>query len=218
MNQLLSKLVLAVFLFGFQWSAYFWAEEFEIPLIENYDIKIEANKFALDVRQFIEENPDSKFIPRLCYDLHLAAITSGDGKLVKQSKAHLFMEAYPSVFSRHFLSSIADAEQMQTLIKDINDVIDHSNLDKPRRICELTRYGLQKYKTEIMKGNIEFSIIVYVHSKLAEDNELNRFAKKVILNQVEKSDEHKIAVDLLMSDKTPFEKYVGWHQLKSKIS
>lgn len=217
MNQLLSKLVIAVLLFGFQWPAFSWAKEFEIPLIENYDIKIEASKFALDVRQFIEENPDSKFIPRLCYDLHLAAITSGDGKLVKQSKAHLVMEAYPSVFSRHFLSSITDAEQMQTLIKDINDVIDHSNPDKPRRLCELTRYGLQKYKTEIMKGNIEFPIMVYVQSKLAEDNELNRFAKNVILNQVKKSDEHKIAVDLLMSDKTPFEKYVGWHQLKTKL-
>ena len=217
MNQLLSKLVVAVFLFGFQCPAFFLAEEIEIPLIENYDIKIQANEFALDVRQFIQENPDSKFIPRLCYDLHLAAITSANGKLIKLSKAHLLMEAYPSVYSRHFLSSITGAEQMQTLIKDINDVIDHSNTDKARRLCELTRYGLQKYKTEIMKGDIEFPVMAYAHSKLAEDNELNRFAKNVILNQVEKNDEYKTAVDLLMSDKTPFEKYVEWHQLKTKL-
>ena len=217
MNQLFSKLVVAVFLFGFQCPAFFWAEEIEIPLIENYDIKIQANEFALDVRQFIQENPDSKFIPRLCYDLHLAAITSADGKLIKLSKAQLLMEAYPSVYSRHFLSSITDAEQMQTLIKDINNVIDHSNTDKARRLCELTRSGLQKYKTEIMKGDIEFPVMVYAHSKLAEDDELNGFAKNVILKQVEKNDEYKTAVDLLLSDKTPFEKYVEWHQLKTKL-
>ena len=217
MNQFFSKLVVAVFLFGFQCPAFFWAEEIEIPLIENYDIKIQANEFALDVRQFIQENPDSKFIPRLCYDLHLAAITSADGKLIKLSKAQLLMEAYPSVYSRHFLSSITDAEQMQTLIKDINNVIDHSNTDKARRLCELTRSGLQKYKTEIMKGDIEFPVMVYAHSKLAEDDELNGFAKNVILKQVEKNDEYKTAVDLLLSDKTPFEKYVEWHQLKTKL-
>ena len=217
MNQLLSKLVVAVFLFGFQWPAFFWAEEIEIPLIENYDIKIEANKFASDVRQFIEENPDSKFIPRLCYDLHLAAITSGDGKLIKLSKAHLVMEAYPSVYSRHFLSSITEAEQMQSFIKDINNVIDHSNPDKARRLCELTRYGLQKYKTEIMKGDIEFPVMVYAHSKLAEDDELNGFAKNIIFQQVEKNDEYKAAVDLLLSDRTPFQKYVEWHQIKTKL-
>ena len=217
MNQFFSKLVVAVFLFGFQCPAFFCAEEIEIPLIENYDIKIQANEFALDVRQFIQENPDSKFIPRLCYDLHLAAITSADGKLIKLSKAQLLMEAYPSVYSRHFLSSITDAEQMQTLIKDINNVIDHSNTDKARRLCELTRSGLQKYKTEIMKGDIEFPVMVYAHSKLAEDDELNGFAKNVILKQVEKNDEYKTAVDLLLSDKTPFEKYVEWHQLKTKL-
>ncbi len=217
MNQFFSKLVVAVFLFGFQCPAFFWAEEIEIPLIENYDIKIQANEFALDVRQFIQENPDSKFIPRLCYDLHLAAITSADGKLIKLSKAQLLMEAYPSVYSSHFLSSITDAEQMQTLIKDINIVIDHSNTDKARRLCELTRSGLQKYKTEIMKGDIEFPVMVYAHSKLAEDDELNGFAKNVILKQVEKNDEYKTAVDLLLSDKTPFEKYVEWHQLKTKL-
>ena len=217
MNQPLPKSVIVIFLFGLQWPVSFWAEEIKIPLVENYDIKTQANKFALDVRQFIQENPDSKFIPRLCYDLHLAAIMSANGKLIKLSKAHLLMEAYPSVYSRHFLSSITDAEQMQTLIKDINDVIDHSNTDKARRLCELTRYGLQKYKTEIMKGDIEFPVMAYAHSKLAEDNELNRFAKNVILNQVEKNDEYKTAVDLLMSDKTPFEKYVEWHQLKTKL-
>ena len=35
-------------------------EDNEIPLIENYDIKIEVNKFALDVQQFINENQNSK--------------------------------------------------------------------------------------------------------------------------------------------------------------
>jgi hypothetical protein len=49
MNQLLSKLVIAVLLFGFQWPAFSWAKEFEIPLIENYDIKIEASKFAFEI-------------------------------------------------------------------------------------------------------------------------------------------------------------------------
>ena len=96
----------AVFLFGFQWSSFIWAEDIEIPLIENYDIKIEVNKFALDVQQFINENQNSKFIPRLWYDLYLAGTTSGNGKLIKLSKARLLMEAYPSVYSSHFLSSI----------------------------------------------------------------------------------------------------------------
>ena len=217
MNQPLPKSVIVIFLFGLQWPVSFWAEEIKIPLVENYDIKTQANKFALDVRQFIQENPDSKFIPRLCYDLHLAAIASADGKLIKLSKSHLVMEAYPSVYSRHFLSSITDAEQMQTLIKDVNDVIDTSNKEKVGRICELTRLGFQKYRAEIMGKNIEFPVIVYVHSRLAEDDELNGFAKNVILKQVEKNDEYKTAVDLLLSDKTPFEKYVEWHQLKTKL-
>ena len=68
-------------------------------------------------------------------------ITSGEvGRLViEQSKAHLVMEAYPSNdLGRHFLSSITGRRSsMQTLIKDINDVIDHSNPDKPRRLCEI---------------------------------------------------------------------------------
>ena len=106
----------AVFLFGFQWSSFIWAEEIKIPLIENYDIKIEANKFASDAHQFINENPNSKFIPRLWYDLHLAGMASSNGKLIKLSKAALLMEAYPSVYSSHFLSSINDAKQMQTII------------------------------------------------------------------------------------------------------
>ena len=184
----------AVFLFGFQWSSLIWAEDIKIPLIENYDIKIEANKFASDAQQFINENPNSKFIPRLWYDLHLAGITSSNGKLIKLSKARLLIEAYPSVYSSHFLSSINDAEQMQTLIKEINDVIDNSDQAKARRLCELTRYGIQKFNAEIMKGDIKFPVIIYAHSKLANDDELNDFAKNIILQQLEKNAEYKLSL------------------------
>lgn len=207
----------AVFLFGFQWSLFIWAEDIKIPLIENYDIKIEANKFASDAQQFINENPNSKFIPRLWYDLHLAGITSSNGKLIKLSKARLLMEAYPSVYSTHFLSSINDAEQMQTLIKEINDVIDNSDQAKARRLCELTRYGIQKFNAEIMKGDIKFPVIIYAHTKLANDDELNDFAKNIILQQLEKNGEYKEEVDVLLSDKTPFQKYLNWHQVNTKL-
>ena len=207
----------AVFLFGFQWSSFIWAEDIKFPLIENYDIKIEANKFASDAQQFINENPNSKFIPRLWYDLHLAGITSSNGKLIKLSKARLLIEAYPSVYSSHFLSSINDAEQMQTLIKEINDVIDNSDQAKARRLCELTRYGIQKFNAEIMKGDINFPVIIYAHSKLANDDELNDFAKNIILQQLEKNGAYKEEVDVLMSDKTPFQKYLNWHQVNTEL-
>ena len=127
------------------------------------------------------------------------------------------MEAYHLIYMIIFLSSINSAEQMQTLIKEINDVIDNSDQAKARRLCELTRYGIQKFNAEIMKGDIKFPVIIYAHSKLANDDELNDFAKNIIAtNQLEKNGEYKEEVDVLLSDKT-VQKYLNWHQVNTEL-
>ena len=68
-----------------------------------------------------------------------------------------------------------------------------------------------------MKGDINFPVIIYAHSKLANDDELNDFAKNIILQQLEKNGEYKEEVDVLLSDKTPFQKYLNWHQVNTEL-
>ena len=127
----------------------------------------------MDVHRFIRDNPDSKFIPRLCHDFYLAAKASASGSLIKQAKTLLVMEAHPSLYSQHYISSIVDAKGLRALVMDISHAIDTSNKQKVQRLCELTRVGVQEYKAEIMGDDIGFPIMMYVHSKLVADKELS---------------------------------------------
>lgn len=193
------------------------AEDIRIPLLEDYDIKERAEDYAVDVHRFIRDNPDSKFIPRLCHDFYLAAKASVSGSLIKQAKTLLVMEAHPSLYSQHYISSIVDAKGLRALVMDISLSIDTFNKQKVQRLCELTRVGIQKYKAEIMGDDIGFPIMMYVHSKLVDDKELSGVCTVFINKHVESNRSYKPITDLLLSEKPPYEKYIGFSQLKSEL-
>ena len=46
-------------------------EKISIPFLEEYNIKKDPEKYFDSVYKFINENPESKYIPRICYDLLL---------------------------------------------------------------------------------------------------------------------------------------------------
>ncbi|MED5453491.1 MAG: hypothetical protein VX961_03075, partial [Verrucomicrobiota bacterium] len=193
------------------------AKNINFPFLEDYDIKKEPNKYFDLVYEFIAENPESKFIPRICYDFYLAALESSNGDLIKKGKALLLIEGYPSVYSRQYLSSIPDASGIRALIEDVTDVIDSSDKDKVEPLCNLIRFGYQKFKGEVMGDTIEFPILMFLLASLVEDEELRELCSRLINSYVEKDNSNLPVSQILFSKKTPYEKYSSLTKLNTSL-
>ena len=193
------------------------AKNINIPFLEDYDMKKEPNKYFDLVYEFIAENPESKFIPRICYDFYLAALESSNGDLIKKSKALLLIEGYPSVYSRQYLSSIPDASGIRVLIEDVTDVIDSSDKDKVEPLCNLIRFGYQKFKGEVMGDTIKFPILMFSLASLVEDEELRELCSRLINSYVEKDNSNLPVSQILFSKKTPYEKYSSLTRLNTSL-
>ena len=193
------------------------AKNINIPFLEDYDIKKEPNKYFDLVYEFIAENPESKFIPRICYDFYLAALESSNGDLIKKGKALLLIEGYPSVYSRQYLSSIPDASGIRALIEDVTDVIDSSDKDKVEPLCNLIRFGYQKFKGEVMGDTIEFPILMFLLASLVGDEELRELCSRLINSYVEKDNSNLPVSQILFSKKTPYEKYSSLTRLNTSL-
>ena len=193
------------------------AKNINIPFLEDYDIKKEPNKYFDLVYEFIAENPESKFIPRICYDFYLAALESSNGDLIKKGKALLLIEGYPSVYSRQYLSSIPDASGIRVLIEDVTDVIDSSDKDKVEPLCNLIRFGYQKFKGEVMGDTIKFPILMFSLASLVEDEELRELCSRLINSYVEKDNSNLPVSQILFSKKTPYEKYSSLTRLNTSL-
>ena len=192
-------------------------ENIKIPFLENYDIKKDSKQYFDSVNQFIFENPESKYIPRLCYDFYLAALEHSNSDLIKKGKALLFIEGFPSVYSSQYLSSIPDAKGIRDLVEDITDVIDTSDSDKVEPLCKLIRFGFQKFKGEIMGDAIEFPILMFSHASLVKDEELSGFCSSLIKKHVEKDNSNLIVSEILFSDISPYEKYSSFVKLDMSL-
>ena len=68
-------------------------EKISIPFLEEFNIKKDPGKYFDSVYKFINENPESKYIPRICYDFYLAALDNSNVDLIKKGKALLFIAA-----------------------------------------------------------------------------------------------------------------------------
>ena len=192
-------------------------KKISIPLLEEYNVEIDPGKYFDSVYKFISENPESKYIPRICYDFYLAALGNSNGDLIKKGKALLFIEGHPSVYSSEYLSSVPDAAGFRDLVKDITYVIDSSDKDKVEPLCKLIRFGFQKFKSEVMGDEIEFPILMFSHASLVKDEELSTFCASLINNYVEKDNSNLIVTKILFSENLPYQKYISFAKLDTSL-
>jgi len=192
-------------------------EKISIPFLEEYNIKKDPGKYFDSVYKFINENPESKYIPRICYDFYLAALDNSNVDFIKKGKALLFIEGHPSFYSSQYLLSVQDASGIRDLIKDISAVIDSSDKDKVKPLCKLIRFGFQKFKGEVMGDTIEFPILMFAHASLVKDEELSTFCTRLINNYVEKENSNLIVSKILFSEKSPYEKYSSFDKLGTDL-